>query len=231
MGVEAAEEHDVRLRISCEHLPDLRVDLGDQVRGPFRFRVERVGDEGSDPGVLRVGVGQAGIETGAAQDDEHAVLALVTEVHLDPGTRHRVLESIDDGTRLGVGDASGAAIRDQTAGVEGGEIPSCGDVAGAQLEVEPGRRQRAAPEFELLGVVSEEPEVTGTGTGGDAGADGLRQPGRALAHEGVEVWRVCLLELGAVIGVGVATRDRRARPGGSWCRPVGSTASNPWTQR
>ena len=70
----------------------------------------------------------------------------------------------------------------------------------------PAADERAAPELELLGVVAEEPEVAGTRAGGDAGADRLEHAGGALAHQLVEVRRGRFLELGAVVGVGVAAQ-------------------------
>ena len=85
----------------------------------------------------------------AAQHDQHAVLALVAEEHLDPGDLHRRLQPLDDDARLGVGDAPGAAVGDGAVGVERGEVAAGGDVAGSELEVEPGGRERAPAELEL----------------------------------------------------------------------------------
>ena len=134
------------------------------------------------------------------------MLALVPEEHLDAGHGHAGLELVDHGQRLGVGDAPGAPVGERAVGAEGGEVAAGGDVAGAQLEVESRGRQRAASELELLGVVAEEPEVTGSRAGGDAGPDRLEHAGGALAHELVEVRGGRFLELGAVVGVGVAAQ-------------------------
>ena len=143
---------------------------------------------GAHAGVLRVGVAEAGVEAGAAQHDEQPVLALVPEEHLDAGHAHPGLELLDDGLRLGVGDAPGAPVGDRAVGAEGGEVAAGGDVAGAQLEVEAGGRQRAAAELELLGVVAEEAEVAGTRAGRDARARPARtRPAVPSARELVEV--------------------------------------------
>ena len=101
-------------------------------------------------------------------------------------------------------DATGAPVGDRAVGAEGGEVAAGGDVAGAELEVESGGGERAAAELELLGVVAEQPEVTGSRAGRDAGTDRLDEPGGALADELVEVRGGRFLELGAVLGVGVA---------------------------
>ena len=206
MGVEAAEQHDVGLGLVGEHAPHLGVDLGEEVGGALGLGVERLGRERRDPGVLRVGVGEARVEAGTAQHHEHAVLALVTEEHLDAGHRHPGLELVDDDARLGVGDATGAAVGERAVGAEGGEVAAGGDVADAQLEVETGGGERAAPELELLGVVAEQAEVPGTRAGRDARTDRLEHPRGALAHELVEVRGGRFLELGAVVGVGVAAQ-------------------------
>ena len=188
---------------SASTAPHLGVDLGEEVGGALGLGVERFRGERRDPGVLRVGVGEARVEARPAQHDEHAVLALVTEEHLDAGDRHAGLQLVDDDLRFGIGDAPGAAVGDGAVGVEGGEVAAGGDVAGAQLEVEAGGGERAAPELELLGVVAEQAEVAGARAGGDAGADRFDHARGALAHELVEVRGVRLFELGAVVGVGV----------------------------
>ena len=110
VGVEAAEQHDVRLRMVGERGAHLCVDLGDEVGGPLRLRIERLGDEGRYAGALRVGVGQPRVEARAAEHHEHPVLALVAEEHLDPRDLDRRLEQLDDLACFGVGDPPGATV-------------------------------------------------------------------------------------------------------------------------
>ena len=112
---------------------------------------------------------------------------------------------IDDGLRLGVGDAARAPVGDDATGSEGGEIAAGGHIARLELEVEARRRERAAAELELLRVVAEEAEVARSRARRDAGADRLAEARDPLGREPVEVRRDGLLELGAVFGIGVAT--------------------------
>ena len=123
-----------------------------------------------------------------------------------PGTDTPAWSLSTTASASAIGDAPGAPVGERAVGAEGGEVAAGGDVAGAQLEVEAGGRQRAAPELELLGVVAEEPEVTGSRAGRDAGPDRLEHAGGAFAHELVEVRGGRFLELGAVVGVGVAAQ-------------------------
>ena len=114
--VEAAEQHDVGLRFGRERRADLRVELGDQVGGVLRLGRECRRRERRHAGLLRVGVAEPGIEPGAAQHDEQPVLALVPEEDLHARHVHRGLEPLDDGLRLGVGDAPGAPVGDRAVG-------------------------------------------------------------------------------------------------------------------
>ena len=187
-----------------ERRADLRVEFDDQVGGVLRLGHECRRRERRHAGLLRVGVAESGIETGAAQHDEQPVLTLVPEEDLHAWHVHRVLEPLDDGLRLGVGDAPGAPVGDRAVGRQRGEVAAGGDVAGLELEVEAGGRQRAATELELLGVVAEQAEVAGARPGRDARPDGLEEAGAAVGGEPVEIGGDGLLELGAVLGVGVA---------------------------
>ena len=182
----------------------LRGDVGDELGGVLGVGLERLRVERRDTLVLRVGVGERRVETGAAQHDEHAVLALVAEEHLGPVEMHAVLQLGDDGGRFVVGKATGAAVGDGPVGGERAQVAAGGDVARSQLEVEPGRAQCAAAQLEALGVVAEEAEVTGPRAGRDAGTDRLHEPGRPFGGELIEVRRRRFLELGAVLAVGVA---------------------------
>ena len=203
VGVEPAEEDDVRARLVGERGAHVAVELGDEVGGVLGVAVERLGGERRHAGALRVGVGEAGVEPLAAQHDEQSVFALVPEEHLDPGDAHRRLQVVDDGAGVGVGDAARAPVGDGAVSAEGGDVAAGRDVTGLELEVEPGGGEGAAPELELDGVVAEQAQVAGAGAGGDAGADGLRQPCDALGREAVEVRGDGFFELGAVLGVGV----------------------------
>ena len=129
VGVETAEQHHVGLDVRRERGAHLRVDFGDQVGGALGLGVERLDDERRDAGVLRVGVGQPWVEPGAAQHDEHPVLALVAEEHLDARDVHCRLEQLDNLERLDVGDAPGATVGDRTAGVERCQVAARRDVA------------------------------------------------------------------------------------------------------
>ena len=131
------------------------------------------------------------------------MLTLVPEEDLHARHAHRGLEPLDDGLRLGVGNAPGAPVGDRAVRRQCGEVAAGGDVAGFQLEVETGGRQRTASELELLGVVAEQAEVPGARPGRDAGADRLDEAGAAVGGEPVEVGGDGFLELGAVFGVGV----------------------------
>ena len=165
-----------------------------------------LGGERRHAGVLGVGVGEAGVEPGAAQHHSTRCSRSWRKNTSTPGTVDSGLEPLDDSARLGVGDAPGAPVGDRAVGVEGGQVAAGGDVAGAQLEVEAGGGECAAPELELLGVVAEQPEMTGSRAGRDPGADRLDQAGGALADELVEIRGGGLFELGAVLGVGVAAQ-------------------------
>ncbi len=132
------------------------------------------------------------------------MLALVAEENLGPVEMDTVLQLGDDGSGFVVGKAAGAAVGDRPVGGERAQVAAGGDVARSQLEVEPGRAQRAAAQLEALGVVAEEPEMAGPRTRRDAGPDRLHEPGRPFGGEPVEVRRGRLLELGAVLAVGVA---------------------------
>ncbi len=203
--VEAAEQHDVGSGIARRApCADLRVELDDEVGGAFRFGRERRRRERRDARLLRVGVAEPRVEPVAAQHDQQPVLALVPEEHLHAREVHRGLQPIDDGLRLGVGDAPGAPVGDDAAGAERHEVAAGRDVARLELEVETGGRERAAPELEPFGVVAEEAQVARTGSGRDPRADGLAEAGAAFRREPIEVGRDGFLELGAVLGVGVA---------------------------
>jgi hypothetical protein len=117
---------------------------------------------------------------------------------------HAVLQLGDHRGRLVVGKPAGAAVGDGPVGGERAQVAAGGDVARSQLEVEPGRAQRAAAQLEAFGVVAEEPEVTGPRAGCDAGTDRLHEAGRPFGGELVEVRRGRFLELGAVLAIGVA---------------------------
>ena len=134
------------------------------------------------------------------------MLALVAEEHLDAGHRDSGLELVDDDLRFRIRDATGATVGERAVGAEGGEVAAGGDVADPELEVETGGGERAAPELELLGVVAEQAQVSGTRAWRDAGTDRLEHPRSAFADELVEVRRGRFFELGAVVGVGVATQ-------------------------
>jgi len=87
--------------------------------------------------------------------------------------------------------------RDVAQLVEGGQVAARRNVAGLELDVEAGRRQRAPAELVLERVVAEQPEVTGARPWRDAGADGLDQAGRARRRQPVEVRRLGFLQLAA----------------------------------
>jgi len=88
-----------------ERHANLRVELGDQLGGALGFRIVGLRRARRHPGVLRIGVGEAGIEPGAAQHDEHAVLALVPEEHLDARNVHCPLELVHHRLCLGIRNA------------------------------------------------------------------------------------------------------------------------------
>ncbi len=113
-------------------------------------------------------------------------------------------EPTDDLQRLVVGQAPGPAVGDAALGVEGGQVAAGGDVAGSDLDLQAGRRQRPPAQLELDRVVAEEGHVGGPGSGRDAGADGVVEAQAAGRGQGVEVGGVGLLQLGAPVGGGEA---------------------------
>ena len=171
-----------------ERRADLGVELGDEVGRALRLGHERRRRERAHAGLLRVGVAESGVETGAAQHDEQPVLALVPEEDLHAGHVHRRLEPLDDGLRLGVGDAPGAPVGDRAVGASVARLPRAATSPATQLEVESGRRQRAAAQLELLGVVAEQAEVAGARPRRDARADRARRDRRCRRRRAGRDW-------------------------------------------
>ena len=160
VGVEAPQQDGVGLGLLGE---DGAGPGGRARRSPRRCgwptRVWAMGCSGAHAGHLGVGVVDVGVEVGAPQHDEHPVLGLVDEQHLDARDRHALGEQAHHLEGLEVGDAPGPAVGDDALLVDGGQVAAGGDVARVQVDVEAGGRQRPPAQVVVERVVAEQRQV------------------------------------------------------------------------
>src|SRR5206468_3984398 len=128
--------------------------------------------------------------------EDEAVLLYRLDEHLDAG-------QLDPPEALGelqvdVGrETAGAPVGDAARGVDRAEVAARGEVAGAQVELDPERLEDAAADLIVQGIVAEEPEVAGAASRRDAGRDVTNEPAGGVGGELGQIRQVSRLELGA----------------------------------
>ena len=120
-------------------------------------------------------------------DERAAVLGFGLDEYLDPARHGDLPEACDEPPVLLGRDAAGAAVGDVAVETQSTEVKTGRNVARPERKVDPDSGQHAATYLVFRGVVAEEPEVTGSGSGGDAGPDRVEPPATTVLGEQVEV--------------------------------------------
>ncbi len=178
-----------------EHLVGLGDEAIDGVGCFLRGGVGALGRQRSVAGLLRIGVVDRVAQFLAAEDDDEAMFAHRLDEHLDAGYANRLqpFAHLDAALRR---RPAGAAVADETLGVERAEVAACGHVARADLEVNAQRLQDAATDAVLQRVVAEQAEMARPAARRDARQHRHTQAAHAVAGAGVEVRRPRRLQLG-----------------------------------
>ncbi len=139
----------------------------------------------------------SGTEPVASQHQHEAVVPDRLHQHLD--TVHLDASQQLDDLRGDLGRyTSRATVADEAAGIERAQVPTCGNVVGAQFEVDADRLQDASADVELVGVVAKQCEMSGATTRRDAETHRDCQAEIRHGRETVDVPGVCLLQLAAL---------------------------------
>ena len=195
LGREPAHSEAVRFRLSLEDLNrlvkeffrDLRRLLGS---GVFRGGIERRG-----AGALRVGVRNVAAESFASEDDDETVLFNRFDEDFDAGDRNRLQELNDFGAFFRR-NTTGATVGNEAVLVDRAEIATNANVVRTDRERNARRFENAATNLEDERIVTEEPEVSGTAAGRNAGQDREGHAADALGGEFIEIRRVGGFEFG-----------------------------------
>ncbi len=158
-------------------------------------RIRRLRREWCDARGLRVGVQHVSAQPRGTEYDDEAMFLDRLDEYLDAGNLH--LAQLNGQRRAFLAfDAAGAAVADQSLGVQRAKISARGNVIGSQFETNARRLERPAADHVLQRVVTEQRQMSGTAARSDAGLDRNAEARHTAPRKHIEPRRLRRLEFG-----------------------------------